>query len=170
MTGLVFTYLDSPVGPLMAAGDGEALHVVSFPSGSRRVVPGAGWQRAEAPFAEVRRQFDAYFQGELRTFDLPLLLTGTAFQVRVWRLLALIPYGETRTYGEIARDLGRPTASRAVGAANGRNPLPIILPCHRVVGANGSLTGFGGGLRTKEHLLRHEGAAARASLKQLSFL
>lgn len=157
MTRLCYTEIDSPVGPLMAAGTEDALHVLSFPTGHKAVRPRPEWRHADAPFAELRRQLDAYFAGDLRTFDLPLHLSGTAFQKSVWRRLAAIPYGETRTYGEIAAEIGRPTASRAVGAANGDNLLPIILPCHRVIGANGALTGFGGGLPTKRYLLRLEG-------------
>lgn len=103
--------------------------------------------------AETERQLEAYFAGERRRFDLPLDFTGTAFQKTVWQALLTIPYGETRSYGEIARQLGRPAASRAVGAANGRNPISIIAPCHRVVGSTGHLTGFGGGLAAKRWLL-----------------
>jgi methylated-DNA-[protein]-cysteine S-methyltransferase len=109
--------------------------------------------------AEAARQLDAYFQGELVTFDLPLELQGTEFQRRCWLALASIPYGQTVSYGEQARRLGFGNdAARAVGAANGQNPLPLVLPCHRVIGADGSLTGFGGGLHVKRFLLEHEGA------------
>ena len=107
---------------------------------------------------ETRRQLEDYFAGERRDFDLPLSPHGTEFQCEVWLTLAHIPYGETWSYRDLAQRIGRPSATRAVGAANGRNPLPIVLPCHRVIGADGSLTGFGGGLPTKAFLLRLEGA------------
>jgi methylated-DNA-[protein]-cysteine S-methyltransferase len=110
------------------------------------------------PFREVVRQLKAYFDGQLKAFDLPLAPQGTEFQRQVWRALQTIPYGRTKSYGEIARRLGRPEASRAVGAANGQNPIPVIIPCHRVIGADGSLTGFGGGLPIKRKLLALEGA------------
>lgn len=154
---LSYTHIDSPVGRLLLAGDETALHYLSFPGGHKAFGPRPDWRPDGSPFREVRRQLDAYFTGELRDFDLPLHLTGTPFQIRVWNRLADIPFGETWTYGRIAADLGDPGASRAVGAANGNNPIPIILPCHRVIGASGALTGFGGGLPTKEWLLKHEG-------------
>ena len=112
------------------------------------------------PFGEAIRQLDAYFAGELTEFDLPLRLDGTEFQRRVWEQLRRIPYGETRTYGELAEALGSPGASRAVGLANGKNPVTIIVPCHRVIGAGGSLTGYGGGLSRKQRLLAFESGAA----------
>ncbi|WP_370415748.1 methylated-DNA--[protein]-cysteine S-methyltransferase [Streptomyces fradiae] len=112
------------------------------------------------PFTEAMRQLDAYFAGELTEFDLPLHLVGTPFQLRVWEQLRLIPYGETRTYGELADALGSPGASRAVGLANGKNPVTIIVPCHRVIGSGGSLTGYGGGLARKQRLLAFESGAA----------
>lgn len=170
MTERFYTYIESPVGPLLAAGDEAALRLLSFPSGRKAVSPRPEWRRSDAPFAEVKRQLAAYFGGELRRFDLPFRLSGTEFQRNVWTLLASIPYGRTRTYGELARALGMPKASRAVGAANGSNPLPIILPCHRVIGANGSLTGFGGGLPTKKYLLRHEAEALGIGDAQLSLM
>lgn len=157
---LAYTHAASPIGPLLLAGDGAALHVLGFPQGSRALAPAPGWTADDGPFAEVRRQLAAYFAGELRVFDLPLHLGGTVFQNGVWRHLATIPFGATSSYGRIAAELGRPGASRAVGAANGANPLPIILPCHRVVGADGSLTGFGGGLPAKRFLLAHEARVA----------
>lgn len=154
-----YTYLNSPVGNLLLAGDGEVLELISFPAGSRTRKPLPGWRRDASPFKEAARQLNAYFAGELTAFDLPLRFNGTDFQRSVWRALMDIPFGETVTYAELARSVGRPTASRAVGAANGANPLPIVAPCHRVIGANGALTGFGGGIATKEILLRHEGVA-----------
>lgn len=163
MTVVYFTHIDSPIGALLVAGDADALHFLSFPTGKKAFCPRPHWRHADAPFTEVRRQLAAYFAGELRRFDLRLHLSGTTFQTSVWRYLSGIPFGETRTYSQLATDLGRPGASRAVGAANGNNPLPIILPCHRVIGADGSLTGFGGGLPAKRHLLRHEGVPMGAS-------
>lgn len=152
-----YTYLNSPVGDLLLAGDRTHLTLVSFPTGSKTRKPLPHWQRDAAPFQEAGRQLNAYFAGELRVFDLPLRFNGTDFQKSVWQTLLGIPFGETITYAELAWRVGKPTASRAVGAANGANPLPIVAPCHRVIGANGSLTGFGGGIATKELLLRHEG-------------
>jgi methylated-DNA-[protein]-cysteine S-methyltransferase len=157
VTELSYTHIDSPVGSLMVAGDDDALHYLSFPNSPNAIKPRPDWHQTDAPFLEVRRQISAYFKGELRVFDLPLFLTGTAFQKSVWRHLSTIPFGQTQTYGQLATTLARPKASRAVGAANGSNPIAIILPCHRVIGGNGSLTGFGGGLPTKAFLLGHEG-------------
>ena len=165
MTQLSYTHIDSPVGSLLVAGNDDALHYLSFPNSPKAVEPRSDWHQTDAPFLEVRRQLTAYFDGELRQFDLPLFLAGTAFQKSVWRHLATIPFGETQSYGQLAATLERPKASRAVGAANGSNPLPIILPCHRVIGGNGSLTGFGGGLPTKEYLLRHEGVLTPSFFK-----
>lgn len=153
---LAFGYLESPVGPLLVAGDETGLHSVSFPTGSRLVEPRSEWRRDDAVFKKAFGQLDAYFAGELTEFDLPFHFTGTAFQKSVWRALIDIPYGGTVSYGSLAATIGRPKASRAVGAANGANPLPIVVPCHRVIGADRSLTGFGGGLETKSFLLDHE--------------
>jgi methylated-DNA-[protein]-cysteine S-methyltransferase len=144
------------VGRLRLAGDEKGLREISFQDGRHPVRLAEGWQRTEEPFREVIAQLDAYFAGRLQTFDLPLAPEGTPFQREVWSALTTIPYGETMSYGELARQLGRPAASRAVGAANGRNPIPIVIPCHRVVGADGSLTGFGGGLAIKRQLLALE--------------
>lgn len=155
---LAYAHLPSPVGTLLLAGDGDALRLISFPEGSRAVSPAEGWRRDEAVFAGVAAQLRAYFASELREFDVPLAPSGTGFQVAVWEALRRIPYGETASYGAVAGRIGRPSASRAVGAANGANPIPIIVPCHRVVGSNGSLTGFGGGVATKRFLLDHERA------------
>jgi methylated-DNA-[protein]-cysteine S-methyltransferase len=114
------------------------------------------WKKDRKPFEEVETQLDSYFASELQEFDLPLELAGTEFQKIVWKMLTKIPYGETWSYGELARHIGRPKASRAVGAANGLNPIPVIIPCHRVIGSDGKLTGFGGGIKTKEYLLNLE--------------
>lgn len=153
---MYYCYLDTPIGDLLLAGDEEALALVGFPQGSMRRDPEPDWIYNEKPFAEVRRQLNEYFAGERKTFELPLKLTGTEFQVQVLEELQRIPYGETKSYRDIAESIGRPKAVRAVGAANGRNPIPIIVPCHRVIGSHGELTGFGGGLDTKEALLRLE--------------
>ena len=153
---MYYCYLETPIGDLLLAGDDEALSLVSFPEGSRRQEPEPDWIYSEKPFAEARRQLTAYFDGTLKEFDLELRPNGTEFQLRVLEELQKIPYGTTTSYGDIAKRIGRPKAMRAVGAANGRNPIPIIIPCHRVIGSTGDLTGFGGGLPTKEALLRHE--------------
>ncbi|MEO1016436.1 MAG: methylated-DNA--[protein]-cysteine S-methyltransferase [Pseudomonadota bacterium] len=164
---LAFTYLESPVGPLLLAGDGAALHLVSFPEGSKARRPMPGWQREDRLFADSIDQLQRYFSGELKVFTLALHLSGTSFQNSVWNALSAIPFGRTMSYGELAHRLDRPNASRAVGAANGANPIPIILPCHRVIGADGSLTGFGGGLETKRYLLAHEQRKLGAAAEQL---
>ena len=153
---MYYCYFQTPIGELLLAGEADALHVIGFPQGSMRRDPEADWIYNEQPFAEVRRQLDEYFAGDRREFDLPLALTGTEFQVSVLQVLQTIPYGETTSYGDVARQIGRPKAVRAVGAANGRNPIPIVVPCHRVIGKSGDLTGFGGGLDTKQALLRLE--------------
>ena len=153
---MYYRYLDTPIGELLLAGDDEGLALVSFPEGSMRREPEADWVRSDAPFEEASRQLLAYFAGELKEFDLPLKPNGTEFQLAVLEELQNIPYGETASYGDIASRIGRPKAVRAVGAANGRNPLPIIIPCHRVIGSGGQLTGFGGGLPTKQALLKLE--------------
>jgi methylated-DNA-[protein]-cysteine S-methyltransferase len=171
-TSLYYTYHSSPIGDLLLAGDDDALHFLSFPSGSKAFQPWPEWVRNDAPFAEVKRQLDAYIGGRLKTFDLPLHLGGTEFQRKVWLALADIPFGETRTYGWQATVIGAPlSAARAVGAANGANPVAIILPCHRVIGSTGALTGFGGGLPTKKFLLQLENALPEtAETRQLSLL
>lgn len=153
---MYYCYLDTPIGELLLAGEEDALAMIGFPKGSMRREPEPEWIYNEKPLAEVSRQLREYFVGERREFDLPVRLGGTEFQVSVLEALQEIPYGETRSYGEIARRIGRPKAVRAVGAANGRNPIPIVVPCHRVIGSTGDLTGFGGGLDTKEALLRLE--------------
>ncbi len=154
---------ESPVGELLLAGDSNALRGVSFESSKHSVPPQAGWKQDNAPFAEVIRQLQAYFRGELKEFDLPLVLEGREFQRRVWNALRTIPYGETISYAQLAARIRNPKAVRAVGLANGSNPIPIIIPCHRVIGSDGGLTGFGGGLPIKRKLLALEH-------RQLSFL
>jgi methylated-DNA-[protein]-cysteine S-methyltransferase len=153
---MYYCYLATPIGELLLAGDDEALALVSFPEGSMRRDPEDDWIYNEKPFAAARQQLTEYFAGERKDFDLPLKLSGTEFQLSVLEALQKIPYGETTSYSDIAQRIGRPKAVRAVGAANGRNPIPIIVPCHRVIGSHGDLTGFGGGLDTKEALLRLE--------------
>lgn len=151
--------LDTPIGDLLLVGDADALCCVYFQDGKRGPTkPAKEWERSEKPFREVIRQLKAYFAGKLIEFDLPLAPQGTEFQLKVWQTLCTIPYGETWSYGELAKRIRRPHAPRAVGAANGQNPIPVIVPCHRVIGADGSLTGFGGGLRIKRMLLALEGA------------
>ncbi len=153
---MYYCYVPSPIGDLLVAGDADGLEFLGFPTGKMRRDPEPDWIFNEGPFSETRRQLDEYFQGERQVFDLPLKLSGTEFQVQVLEELLRIPYGETTSYGDIAKRIGRPKAVRAVGAANGRNPLPIVVPCHRVIGSHGDLTGFGGGLDTKAALLRLE--------------
>ena len=153
---LAYAVLESPIGPLTVAGSEGAVVRIAFPI--HPPDPQAlGWRRSPAELAEPLRQLDAYFAGELQRFDLILQPQGTPFQLSVWRALQAIPFGEAVSYAEIAARIGKPAAVRAVGAANGRNPLPIVVPCHRVIGKDGSLTGFGGGLPAKQWLLAHEG-------------
>lgn len=150
--------IETPIGTVLLAGDGEHLTRIHFQSGPRPLQPLPHWIATAVPFAHALEQLNAYFAGRCRRFDLPLSPAGTEFQRRVWRALRGIPYGETISYGDLARRVGNPRASRAVGLANGANPLPIVVPCHRVIGANGTLTGFGGGLPIKRALLALEGA------------
>ena len=138
-----YTYMDSPIGRLLLAGDGERLTVVGFSSGNKARGADTGWVRKDGCFAAVRQQLTEYFAGERRAFELDLAPRATPFQATVLAALQEIPYGETRSYMDVARTIGKPKAVRAVGGANGSNPLPIVIPCHRVVGSNGSLTGFG---------------------------
>ena len=149
-----YTIVASPIGDLVLTGNGEALTGVYMGEPPHGIDP--AWQQEEAPFREAATQLAAYFAGELHAFDLELAPTGTQFQLDVWAGLRAIPYGETRSYGQLAARIGRPGASRAVGAANGSNPISIVVPCHRVIGADGRLTGFGGGLPRKQWLLSME--------------
>ena len=163
---MFYAEMESPVGGLRLVGDGEKLRQVWFLDGRpacgkttehrHRKAPETGWVQNERPFAEAIRQLRAYFARELREFDLPLEMEGTEFQLAVWRELRRIPYGETTTYLELAKRIRNPKAVRAVGLANGQNPIPIIVPCHRVIGSDGSLTGFGGGVENKRRLLELE--------------
>lgn len=152
------SHLETPVGPLGLVGDGEYLLRVLFPDAGRAVMIADCGRRDDGALATARTQLAQWFAGERRAFDLPLRLDGTPFQRRVWAALREIPFGRTESYGALARRIGHPTSSRAVGAANGSNPVPVIVPCHRVIGADGSLTGFGGGLPCKRWLLAHEGS------------
>ena len=151
-----YVWEDSPVGRLLVAADPEGLRYLLFEAGRSEVQPLPGWREDAARLAEATRQLRAYFRGALQQFDLPLAPRGTPFQQRVWRELLTIPYGETVSYGDLARRLGNPSASRAIGLANGSNPISIVIPCHRVIGSDGKLTGYGGGLRNKEWLLALE--------------
>jgi methylated-DNA-[protein]-cysteine S-methyltransferase len=151
-----FTRLPSPIGELLLSGDGEALTGLWMQPDAHPGPDTSGWIRDDDLFREARRQLDAYFVGELREFDLPLATAGSRFQRDVWQALLTIPCGATRTYGAIARQVGRPDRARAVGSANGRNPIAIVIPCHRVIGAGGDLVGYGGGLPRKAWLLSLE--------------
>ena len=151
-----YTEIESPIGPLLLVADDAGLRRIEFKSGKRAHPPDPAWQEDPRPLKDTIRQLRAYFAGKLETFELRLAPEGTPFQQTVWRRLCGIPYGETISYGELARRVGNPKASRAVGLANGSNPIPIIIPCHRVIGSNGKLTGYGGGLPIKEKLLALE--------------
>jgi len=153
---MFYDYVDSPVGQLLLAAEDGGLRHIAFELGRHPVWIGDDWRRDASAFTAARAQLIAYFAGELMQFDLPLDPQGSDFQLGVWAQLRRIPYGATISYGDLAQRVGDPSAARAVGAANGRNPLPIVVPCHRVIGADGSLTGFGGGLATKKFLLDHE--------------
>jgi methylated-DNA-[protein]-cysteine S-methyltransferase len=164
-----FTTIRSPIGRLTLVSDGDgddrALSAILFEDDERLASsPPPGWSPDDRRFRDARRQLEEYFARRRTVFDLPLALRGTPFQVRVWRALLRIPYGATASYGDIAARIGRPGASRAVGGANHRNPIPIIVPCHRVIGSDGSLTGYGGGEARKRRLLALEGAPAQAAL------
>jgi methylated-DNA-[protein]-cysteine S-methyltransferase len=156
-----YTWMESPVGRLLLAGDAAGLRSVSFLTSNRADVVREDWVEDRLALRDVERQLRDYFAGALRRFDLQLAPVGTEFQLRVWRELRVIPYGETISYGELAKRVGNAKASRAVGLANGCNPIAIIVPCHRVIGTDGSLTGFGGGLRNKEILLELESGQGR---------
>lgn len=168
-----YASMESPVGELLIVGDGEAVREIRFgEEGRRSAEVEDGWRRGGSVVDEARKQLDEYFEGCRRAFDLPLALSGTRFQLRAWRALQEIPYGATRSYGEQARAMGQPQAVRAVGAANGRNRLPIVVPCHRVIGGDGTLTGYAGGLHIKEFLLdlerRQSGRTAGAGADPIS--
>ena len=152
-----FDAFDTRIGTLTVAADAAGLRYILFPRNKYDAPARADWKRDANALREPREQLLAYFAGERTTFDLPLAPQGTPFQLKVWKTLAMIPFGATWSYRDLATRIDAPKAMRAVGAANGRNPLPIVLPCHRVIGADGSLTGFGGGLPLKRFLLELEG-------------
>jgi methylated-DNA-[protein]-cysteine S-methyltransferase len=153
MTEMLYTIIDSPIGELLLAGDGTALNRLDMRGGRRPIPIAPGWQRRDDAFVAPIAQLRDYFGGARSTFDVPLSLRGNPFELRVWQALRAIPYGQTVSYGQIARQIGYPSAARAVGLANGRNPVAVIVPCHRVIGADGTLTGYGGGLERKRFLL-----------------
>lgn len=161
-----FDELKTPIGTLQVACDDSGLRYVLFENKKYDAPNREDWKPDKSITKEARQQLLQYFAGERETFDLQLNPSGTEFQMQTWNMLAKIPFGETWSYSQLANKMGSPKAVRAVGAANGRNPIPIILPCHRVIGSNGTLTGFGGGLPTKQWLLEHEGIknVAQASL------
>lgn len=153
-----YRHVDSPLGPILLAGDTNGLRHVTLSQDGAATEPHADWQPAYGgELDEAARQLEKYFEGKLKSFALKLNPEGTAFQRRVWEELGRIPYGQTRTYGEVAEAIGQPSAMRAVGGASGANPLPVVIPCHRVLGSDGSLTGFTAGLANKEALLKLEG-------------
>jgi methylated-DNA-[protein]-cysteine S-methyltransferase len=158
-----YRMIDSPIGPLTLAGEGSVLPNLRMVDQTYEP-DRADWMLDDRAFPDAVAQLEAYFAGELQEFDLRLEMTGTTFQRTVWNALRTIPYGETRSYGEIAEQIGSPNAFRAVGLANGHNPIAVIVPCHRVIGANGSLTGFGGGLERKSALLDLERNTANLTL------
>lgn len=151
-----YTIIDSPVGQLLLVGSEAGLRQILFMAAHENAAPAPDWQHNPAAFTDAITQLEEYFAGKRIDFDLQLDPSGTPFQQAVWAALQTIPYGQTVSYGDIARQIGKPSAVRAVGAANGRNPLPIVVPCHRVIGADGSLTGYGGGLEIKRELLAME--------------
>jgi methylated-DNA-[protein]-cysteine S-methyltransferase len=153
---MIYTTMDSPIGELLLLGEGDVLHGLDMRAGRHPLRINPRWQRDDEAFAGVRQQLEEYFAGERSSFDIRMHLEGTAFQRTVWHALTEIPYGETISYGELARRIGRPDRARAVGTANGQNPIAVIVPCHRVIGANGKLVGYGGGLDNKRRLLELE--------------
>lgn len=155
-SSIAYGYCNSPLGDILVAGDGHLLHKVVFPTEGDNYRPDPAWAQDDAVVAGVCQQLSAYFSGGLTKFDTRLSFAGTVFQNKVWHTLCEIPFGETITYGILATRIGNPKASRAVGGANGANPIPILVPCHRVIGSDKSLTGFGGGIEIKKYLLDHE--------------
>ncbi len=163
-TASLYTTIDSPIGELLLLGDGGALHGLHMQQGRRPATIPPHCRREPGAFAAAIEQLRQYFAARRTSFDVPLAPSGTPFQLRVWHALQDIGYGETLSYGEIARRVGRPSAARAVGMANGCNPIAVIVPCHRVIGADGTLTGYGGGGERKRLLLELEGRARTAQL------
>jgi methylated-DNA-[protein]-cysteine S-methyltransferase len=162
--------MDSPIGPLLLVADNSGLRQIVFPLNGKAAESEPDWHEDWSAFHEPIWQLEAYFKGELEIFDLRLAPEGTPFQQNVWRELCKIPYGETISYGELARRIGNPNSSRAVGLANGSNPIPILIPCHRVIGSNGKLTGYGGGLHIKEKLLALEKKQIRFAFNEIARL
>jgi len=162
-----YTSTDSPIGELLLVGDERALRGLYMQAGRKPMTIAPEWEHDPAAFSDARRQLSEYFAAERTSFDVALETDGTSFQRRVWRALQDIPYGETISYGELARRIDQPTAPRAVGLANGRNPISVILPCHRVIGADGTLTGYGGGTERKRLLLELEQDAVAPRLLRL---
>ena len=165
---LYYTTLSSPIGGLLPLSDGEALVGLYLEDDCRRPTPSALWRRDDDVLRSACEQLAAYFVGELKTFTIRLTPQGSAFQLRVWELLRDVPFGTTVSYGELARRLDQPNASRAVGAANAANPISIIVPCHRVIGSDGALTGYAAGVERKEWLLEHEAQVLARSRSRLS--
>lgn len=160
-----WTMIDSPLGPLLLTANEQGISGLLMDADiDEQIQPSAGWVEDPARFEEAREQLEEYFAGQRTEFELPLSATGTEFQCEVWAALRTIPYGQVRSYGEIAAQIGRPGASRAVGLANGRNHIAVIVPCHRVIGASGALTGYGGGLHRKRLLLDLEAGFAQSAL------
>jgi methylated-DNA-[protein]-cysteine S-methyltransferase len=156
-----YSYVESPLCRIVVQGDGQFITGLHMPSHRHWSDIGPDWQEADEPFHAIRQQLNEYFAGQRQEFDLPLKLAGTPFQQRVWQELVRIPFGKTITYAQLAQRVGKPTAFRAVGSANGRNPISIIVPCHRVIGADGTLTGYGGGVDRKQWLLDWERGATK---------
>jgi methylated-DNA-[protein]-cysteine S-methyltransferase len=155
----LYTTIASPIGELLLLGDGHTLRGLYMQHGRKPIAIAPDWERSDETFTDVIAQLREFFAGERTDFDIPLELEGTEFQVRVWNALRDIPYGTTISYGELARRIDQPTAARGVGMANGANPIAVIVPCHRVIGADGSLTGYGGGVERKRLLLDLERGA-----------
>ena len=153
---IYYTFVESPLGSVILVGHTDGLTHINFQDGANRLEIQPEWQQDATALKEAVEQISGYFAGTCKQFDLKLASRGTAFQQQVWDAVSSIPYGSTDSYGAIAKQSDRPKASRAVGAANGQNPLPIIIPCHRVIGSSGKLTGYGGGIRLKKWLLDHE--------------
>jgi methylated-DNA-[protein]-cysteine S-methyltransferase len=162
----IYCHVDSPIGRLLLTSDGESLTGLYMGAPSKSPELGNDWLEKpnDGPLPKATRQLEEYFAGKRKVFELPLKMQGTEFQKRVWLQLTKIPFGETWSYGQLAKTLDNPNGSRAVGLANGRNPIAVIVPCHRVIGADGSMTGFGGGIPRKQWLLAHEGLPANGSL------
>lgn len=168
MVQIYYDYISGPVGQFLIAGTETALHFTGFTTEYQQRPPKDDWKRDNVPLRYAIPAFEAYFAGEFIEFNVPIAPKGTSFQMEVWQALQAIPYGQTASYGDIAKKLGKPGASRAVGGANNKNHLPVIIPCHRIIGADGSMTGFGSGIEAKIKLLKLEGHETEPN--QLSLL